>query len=58
MDSILIPEGVFEPGQTVSILLYAISTTDSSSGVESGVDGYGWSDMSWLFAWKSGAVVP
>ena len=56
--SILVPDDVFDTGDTVSILLYAISTTDSTSSPDSGVDGYGMADMYWLFAYRTATTVP
>ena len=56
--SILLPDGVFDVGDPVTILVYAISTTDSVSSPSSGVDGYGMADMYWLFAYRTAITVP
>ena len=58
MSSVKVPEGIFAPGDTVHVLVYAISTTESFVSSDSGIPGYGKAFMYWLFNYTVMVKVP
>jgi hypothetical protein len=58
VSSVSIPEGIFSPGDTVHVLVYAISTDESFISPDSGAAGYGKAYMYWLFNYKVMVPVP
>ena len=57
-DQIDVPDGIFAPGDEVTVALYAIATADASNLADSGVEGYGAASMYWLYAARDEVIVP
>lgn len=57
-NTVTIPDGIFDSGDSVKVSVYAISSNESNTTADSGVDGYAKSYLYWLYRGGASLEIP